>query len=200
MLAELSSERVFDGKVFDVDRDRVRMPNGREVTVDIVRHPQSVVLLPVPEPGHIDPDPAVSLCGERLAVGAAGRQRRPGGRAGAGGAARVPRGDRAGSRRRSSGSAALYPDAGLLRRGDGVLPAVGPDGRRARPPSVDEDEDIEARTFTLAEARDMVRRGEIVDMKTVVGTGDDLDLRVMPEAKLPDRAVTARGFAFRRRL
>ena len=49
----LSHERVFDGKVFDVDRDRVRMTNGREVTVDVVRHPKSVVLLPMPEPGHI---------------------------------------------------------------------------------------------------------------------------------------------------
>jgi len=26
---KLSSERLFDGKVFDVERDRVRMPNGR---------------------------------------------------------------------------------------------------------------------------------------------------------------------------
>ena len=34
----VSSERVFDGKVFEIDRDRVRMPNGREVTVDVVRH------------------------------------------------------------------------------------------------------------------------------------------------------------------
>ena len=49
----VSSERVFDGKVFEIDRDRVRMPNGREVTVDVVRHARSVVLLPVPEPGHI---------------------------------------------------------------------------------------------------------------------------------------------------
>ncbi len=49
----LASQRVFDGKVFDVDRDRVRMPNGREVTVDIVHHVRSVVLLPVPEPGSI---------------------------------------------------------------------------------------------------------------------------------------------------
>ncbi len=46
----LSTERIFDGKVFDVDRDQVRMPNGREVTVDVVRHPRSVVLMPVPEP------------------------------------------------------------------------------------------------------------------------------------------------------
>ena len=49
----LSTERIFGGKVFDVERDRVRMPNGREVTVDIVRHPRSVVLLPVPAPRHI---------------------------------------------------------------------------------------------------------------------------------------------------
>src|SRR4026209_745366 len=49
----LSHARVYDGKVFDVDRDRVRMPNGREVTVDVVRHPKSVVLIPVPEPGHV---------------------------------------------------------------------------------------------------------------------------------------------------
>jgi ADP-ribose pyrophosphatase len=35
--------------------------------------------------------------------------------------------------------------------------------------AVDEDEDIEPRVFTLGEAREMIRRGEIVDMKTVVG-------------------------------
>ena len=36
---------------------------------------------------------------------------------------------------------------------------------------VDEDEDIEAKTFELREAREMVRRGEIVDMKTVAALG-----------------------------
>ena len=35
--------------------------------------------------------------------------------------------------------------------------------------ALDEDEDIEPRTFKLREAREMVRRGEIVDMKTVAG-------------------------------
>src|SRR6188474_1724989 len=49
----IAHERVYDGTVFDVDRDRVRMPNGREVVVDVVRHPRSVVLIPVPEPGHV---------------------------------------------------------------------------------------------------------------------------------------------------
>jgi hypothetical protein len=34
---------------------------------------------------------------------------------------------------------------------------------------VDEDEDIEAKTFEIRDAGEMVRRGEIVDMKTLVG-------------------------------
>ncbi|MEZ5287662.1 MAG: NUDIX hydrolase [Vicinamibacterales bacterium] len=33
----------------------------------------------------------------------------------------------------------------------------------------DDDEDIEPRTFTLAEARALVERGDIVDLKTVAG-------------------------------
>ena len=35
--------------------------------------------------------------------------------------------------------------------------------------AVDEDEDIESKVFELRDARDMVRSGEIVDMKTLVG-------------------------------
>ena len=49
----LASDCVFAGKVFTIDRDRVRMPNGRTVTVDVVRHAKSVVIVPVPEPGRI---------------------------------------------------------------------------------------------------------------------------------------------------
>jgi len=32
-----------------------------------------------------------------------------------------------------------------------------------------EDEDIEPKTFMLRDVREMIRRGEIVDMKTVAG-------------------------------
>jgi ADP-ribose pyrophosphatase len=39
----------------------------------------------------------------------------------------------------------------------------------AEPAEADEDEDIEPRTFRLADAREMVRRGEITDMKTIAG-------------------------------
>ena len=119
----LSHERVYDGKVFDVDRDRVRMPNGREVTVDVVRHPKSVVLLPVPEPGHVilvrQYRYAVNALLWELPAGSVDEGETPEQ------AARrecheeigqVPGHDRPARRDLS--------DARLLRRGDGVLPAV----------------------------------------------------------------------------
>ena len=119
----LSSERVFDGKVFEIDRDRVRMPNGREVTVDVVRHPRSVVLLPVPEPGHIvlirQYRYAVNRWLWELPAGSVDAGEEPDAAA----QARVPRGDRAGPGHDRQARRVLA-DAGLLQRGDGVLPAV----------------------------------------------------------------------------
>ena len=163
----LDHQRLFDGKVFDVDRDRVRMPNGREVTLDVVRHPRSVVLLPVPEPGHIilirqyrypvnrwlwelpagsvdpgeDPETAARReCHEEI------RQ--------------VPD--------TIVRLSALYPTPGYCDE-EMYFFRVSGLSEPSEAAALDEDEDIEPRVFTLREARDMVRRGEIVDMKTVVG-------------------------------
>lgn len=44
---------VFDGRVFRVRQDRIRMPDGREVTMDIVEHRGAVAMLPVDEQGRI---------------------------------------------------------------------------------------------------------------------------------------------------
>ena len=43
----LSSDTVFTGRVFAVESDRVRLPHGPEATLDVIRHPASVVLLPM---------------------------------------------------------------------------------------------------------------------------------------------------------
>jgi ADP-ribose pyrophosphatase len=163
----LGHERLFDGKVFDVDRDRVRMPNGREVTVDIVRHPRSVVLLPVPEPGHIvlirQYRYAVNRWLWELPAGSVDPGEEPEGAA----------------RRECHEEIGRVPDT--IVRLSALYPTPGYCDEEmyffrlsgladpTEPAALDEDEDIEARTFTLREARDMVRRGEIVDMKTVVG-------------------------------
>ena len=44
---------VFKGRVFSVEVAQVTLPNEREVTIEIVRHPKSVVLIPVPSPGAV---------------------------------------------------------------------------------------------------------------------------------------------------
>jgi ADP-ribose pyrophosphatase len=163
----LSHERVYDGKVFDVDRDRVRMPNGREVTVDIVRHSRSVVLLPIPQPGHVilikQYRYAVNRWLWELPAGSVDQGEQP----------------EAAARRECHEEigkvpdtivrlAALHPTPGycdeemLFFRLSGL-------SEPSEAAELDEDEDIEVKVFTLAHARDMVRSGEITDMKTIAG-------------------------------
>ena len=163
----LSSERVFSGKVFSIDRDRVRMRNGRTVTVDVVRHPKSVVLAPVPEPGHvilvrqyrypIDKDlwelPAGSVDEGETPEQAARRECHE--EVGLVPSTIVRLG-------------AMYPTPGYCDE-EMVFFRLSGLERTEEKAAVDEDEDIEVRTFELRDAREMIRRGEIVDMKTLVG-------------------------------
>ena len=49
--AKLEARRTaFEGKIFRIDVDRVELPSGHTLEMDIVRHPGSVVLLPMPTP------------------------------------------------------------------------------------------------------------------------------------------------------
>lgn len=49
----ISTQKLFEGKVFDVERDRLRFEDGRKVDVDIVRHRRSVVLIPLTDTGSV---------------------------------------------------------------------------------------------------------------------------------------------------
>jgi ADP-ribose pyrophosphatase len=163
----LDSREVFKGKVFSVTRDAVKMPNGRTVTVDVVRHSKSVVIVPVPEPGkvilirqfrhavnaHLWELPAGSVDEGESAEHAATRECHeeiglvP---------ATVVR------------LSAMYPTPGYCDE-EMIFYRVSGLEKSDVEAHLDEDEDIEAKTFELRDARDMIRRGEIVDMKTLVG-------------------------------
>ena len=165
----LSTERAFTGKVFNIDRDRVRMRNGREVTVDVVRHSKSVVLIPVPEPGHVtlvrQYRYAVNSLLWELPAGSVDPGETP----------------EQAARRECHEEIGLVP--ATIVRVSAMFPTPGYCDEQMiffrlsglettdEQAHVDEDEDIEARTFELREAREMIRRGEIVDMKTIVGLG-----------------------------
>jgi ADP-ribose pyrophosphatase len=47
------SEKLFSGRVFNVRRDRVEMPGGKEVTLDVVEHRDAVTILPVDDQNRI---------------------------------------------------------------------------------------------------------------------------------------------------
>jgi ADP-ribose pyrophosphatase len=165
----LERSTVFAGKVFSVDRDRVRMPNGREISVDVVRHTASVVIVPIPQPGHV-----ILIRQFRYAIQRA-LWELPAGSVDPG---ETPE---AAARRECHEEIGLVPDT-IVRLGafhptpgycdeEMIFFRASGLNETTDVAAVDEDEDIEPRTFTIPEAREMIRRGEITDMKTVVGLG-----------------------------
>jgi ADP-ribose pyrophosphatase len=49
----LSSEKIYQGRAFNVRRDRVRLPDGRETDYDVIDHPGAVTLVPVDDQGRM---------------------------------------------------------------------------------------------------------------------------------------------------
>lgn len=160
---------IHKGRVFDFEIDAVKLPTGHTLDMEVVRHPGSVVLLPIPEPGKIilirqyrytidrwiwelpagslkkgeDPDAAAAReCEEEIGL-APGKVTRLRG---------------------------YYPTPGFC---DELMNYYRCED--LRPPAAsstvkkDDDEEIEPRVFTLEEARALVQSGEIVDLKTLAG-------------------------------
>jgi ADP-ribose pyrophosphatase len=163
----LGRTRAFDGKVFDVDREEVRLPHGRTVTVDVVRHPKSVVMIPVPEAGHVvlirQYRHAVNQWLWELPAGSVDDGETPEQ------AARRECHEEIGQVPETIVRlAAMFPTPGYCDE-EMIFFRLSGLSEPTETAVVDEDEDIEARTFSIRDAREMARRGEITDMKTVVG-------------------------------
>jgi ADP-ribose pyrophosphatase len=160
----------FNGRIFNVTSDRVTLPNGRTVTLEIVRHPGSVVLLPLIDDTHIVlirqyryaldrwiwELPAGSLEPGEDPVAAAARECEEE-------IGLVP------ATVEFAGS--WYPTPGFCTEVMNYyrltgLRAPNPDGPTA---DRDEDEDIRVQEFSLEDARELVRRGDVVDLKTAWG-------------------------------
>ena len=160
---------VFKGRVFSVETSDLTFPDGRRRTIEVVRHPPSVVLLPLLDDGRVmlirqfrasigrwlweipagsvdegeSPETAaVRECEEEIGL--------------------VPQ--------RVERLGGFYPTPGfcdeeLIFFKVSQLEPPPPDS----PHKPDDDEDIRPLAFTVAEARDLVARGEIVDLKTAYG-------------------------------
>jgi ADP-ribose pyrophosphatase len=163
----LGSEIVFKGKVFSVERARVRLPHGRESVQEIVRHSKSAVLIPVPEPGRVilirQYRYSLNTWMWEVPAGSVDKGETPEE------AARRECHEEIG---KVPGTivrlAAVYPTPGYCDE-EMVFFRVSDLEDSHEKAEVDEDEDIEVKVFELRDVRDMIRRGEIVDMKTIVG-------------------------------
>lgn len=163
----LSARQVHKGRIFAVDIDRVRMPHGREVDLEIIRHPGSVVLAPMTDPDHVMMVRQYRYALDRwiweLPAGSLDSGEKP----------------EQAARRECHEEVGLVP--GQIECLGMFYPTPGycdeamyffrlTDLRQPRvEAAVDEDEHIEPHVFSLTEARSLVRSGEIVDLKTAFG-------------------------------
>ena len=157
---------IYKGRVFSVETGTRRFPNGQEHAVEIVRHAPSVVLIP------IEADGRVVIVRQYRAPLDRELWEFPAGRLDEGESAEDA------ARRECEEEIGLVPHR--VERVRGLYPAPGfcdeeliffrvSDLRRPpadSPHKPDDDEDITTRIVSIAEARDMLERGEIVDLKT----------------------------------
>lgn len=160
---------VYRGRIFSLSVDRVTLPSGHTVTMEVVRHPGSVVLLPMPSPDRIILVRQYRYALDRFIWELPAGSLKPG------------EDPRRGATRECEEEIGLVPrvleELGQLFPTPGFcdewmkfyrcteLTAPAPDSDARQ----DDDEVIEPATFAVAEVRRMIRDGEIVDMKTVAG-------------------------------
>lgn len=166
LAATLDHRTVHQARVFTIASDRVRLPNGRETTMDVVRHVPSVILIPMPDPEHVVLVRQYRYVIDRWIWELPAGNTEPGEDPDV--AARRECAEETGqlpSRVERLGS--FYPTPGycdeqmIFYKLTGLTPA--PDAR------LDPDEVLEPRVMPVSDAGRLVADGEIVDMKTALG-------------------------------
>lgn len=162
--------KVFEGRIFSVNVESITLPRGERLEAEVVRHPGSVVLIPVTDRGEV-----VLVRQYRHAIGRSAWELPAGS---------LEQGEdpRAAAVRECHEEIGLIPSA--VERLGAFFPTPGycdeemnfyrAAGLRAPAdddPAAqqDEDEDIEAKAFSVETIKQMVATGDIIDLKTVAG-------------------------------
>jgi ADP-ribose pyrophosphatase len=161
---------IFQGRVFSVRVETIPLPRGGELQAEIIRHPGSVVIVPI-----AGPDEIVLVRQYRPAIGRWAWELPAGSLKPGEDVERAARREcqeeigRLPSNLEPLGS--FFPTPGYCDEEMTFFKATGlrmpgPDDEVALQ---DEDEDIEVRAFSKNELRRMIAAGEIIDLKTVAG-------------------------------
>jgi ADP-ribose pyrophosphatase len=163
-------KKVYDGRIFTVQIETITLPRGHELQAEVIRHPGSVVLIPVTASGDIllvrQYRPPLGRWAWELPAGSL----KPGEDV-----------EKAAKREcqeelglvpeRLDTLGAFFPTPGYCDEEMHFFKATGlrepHDGDEQASP--DDDEDIEVKAFRPETIRSMIRAGEIIDLKTVAG-------------------------------
>lgn len=165
----ISRSVVHAGRIVRLELDRVALPTGHTVDMEIVRHPGSVVLLPLPSPDSIILIRQYRYAIDRWIWELPAGTLKPG-EDPAAAAARECEEEIGLVPRRVTLVGGYFPTPGfcdeemIYCRCEDLGPPA-PDSTVRK----DEDEEIEPRTFSVQEARALIASGEIVDLKTLAG-------------------------------
>jgi ADP-ribose pyrophosphatase len=170
MSAELLGRTtVYKGRILQLEIDVVKLPTGHIIDMEIVRHPGSVVLLPIPEPGKIILIRQYRYTIDRwiweLPAGSLKPNENPDLAAARECEEEIGLAPRKVTRLRGYYPTPGFCDEEMIYYRCEELGPPAPDSTARK----DEDEEIEPRTFTIDEARALVSSGEIVDLKTLAG-------------------------------
>ncbi len=168
----LSSEVVYEGRLFKVVKEEVREPNGHVAQKDIVRHNGSVVILAVDASGKRGrKDPLVIM--ERQYRHAAGQYlwELPAGKVEPGeerlaGAKRELAEETGYEAKQWTELARYYASPGFLGEWMQIYLAEELRGGEARP---EPDETLEIYHLALSQVEGLIAKGEILDGKTLIG-------------------------------
>jgi ADP-ribose pyrophosphatase len=161
----IDGETAYDGAFLKVSRDRIRLPDGAETDREYIRHPGAVVILPLLDDGNVLLERQFRYPLGRVFV------EFPAGKIDAGE-------DTFACARRELQEETGYTASdwqyvctihNAIAYSDEHLELFLARGLKAGPAKLDDGEFLETFSVSVAELLQMVRRGEVTDVKTIIG-------------------------------
>ena len=162
----IDGELAYDGHFLKVSRDRIRLPDGSESRREFIRHPGAVVILPLLADGRVLLERQYRYPNDRVFIEFPAGKIDPGEEALA--TAKRELEEETGYTATEWNFVCTIHNA--IAYSDEHLEIFLARGLTEGEAKLDEGEFLELFTATIPELLDMVRKGEITDVKTIIGT------------------------------